>query len=157
MYIYIHILYTWFWRYLYISIRLNTIFKVLSTKILTFYLLYVYSISLKIIVENAKAIHGHLWAHKSNALILEIYLLYIYCIRWFLSSITVQCIYGKKKEILYQIWSLTKQTPASPVMMADARWFIIEGRREMCSLWKKLTLPQVSPLLWIFQCPQEKK
>lgn len=79
---------------------MNTIFKVLSTKILTFYLLHVNSISVKVIVENAKAIYGHLWAHKSYAFILEMYLLYIYCIRWFLSPITVQCIYGKKRGIL---------------------------------------------------------
>lgn len=77
---------------------MNIIFKVLSTKILTFHLLHVSSISVKVIVENAKAIYGHLQAHKSYVLILEMYLLYIYCIRQFLSSISVQSIYGKKKK-----------------------------------------------------------
>lgn len=116
---------------------MNILFKVLSTKIFTFCLLHVISISVKIIVESAKAIYGHLWAHKSYVLILEMCLLHIYYIRCFLSSITVQCIYGKKKkEVLYQIWSLTKQKQASPVVMAAAGWFIIEGRMKMCSLWK---------------------
>lgn len=74
---------------------MSIIFKVLSTKILTFYLLHVISISVKVIVENIKAIYENLWAHKSYVLILEMYLLYIYYISWFLSSITVTCICGK--------------------------------------------------------------
>lgn len=62
-----------------------------------------------------------------------------------------------KEELLYQIRSLTKQTQASPVVMAAARWFIIEGRMETCAVCEKLTLPQVSSLLWILQLLQERK
>lgn len=50
---------------------MNVIFKVLSTNILTFYFLHVMFISAKVIVEDAKAIYRHVWAHKSYMLILE--------------------------------------------------------------------------------------
>lgn len=43
----------------------------------------------------------------------------------------------KKKELLYQIWSLTKQTQASPLVMAVAEWFIIEGRMESSAVCEK--------------------
>lgn len=108
---------------------MNIIFKVLSTKILTFYLLHVISISVKVIVEKAKAIYGHLWAHKSYVLILEMCLLYIYTILgcfYHPSLYNVSTVKKKKRGIVPDL--------VSPVVMAAARWFIIEGTMEMCSL-----------------------
>lgn len=107
-----------------------TIFRVISTNILTFYWIPVISISSRVIVEDvvedADVIYRHLWAHKSYVLIPEMSLLHMLH-KLYLPSITVQSICVKKKKAKKKVKKLLPQVqPYIKGLSQRAEWWCVQ-------------------------------